>query len=704
MNKRILVVLVLGGLIASLLSFSPASSTAGFGDVVDGAFYDEPVQWMVNEEITTGTSANCFSPDLPVTRGQAAAFMWRMEGFPGGSPLHPFDDVVASWQTDPVSWMFAQGITTGTTASTYSPDDILTRGQLAALLWRLAGTPPAPAPDQFPDVVTSWQLTPVGWMVALGITTGTSATTFSPNDIVTRGQLATFFYRYKGSPEVVVDIAHPDDPPCDAQVAGPALPGAGSSVSLTHSVIPGSEFMAEVLRQLLHELGYDVEASSEESDAATGYNDVANGDADVRILNYLPFDIVSFEPAFEEPLGENSLVVVGDPSPLPQGFLITKAVADEHGIVSLDDINDDPFLVDLFDEDGDGEADIMGCPLAWTCSDIIDAMIAESGWTNIEQRSFDNYVGLAAVVASVMAEGTPAIFYTWTPTPFAADIGIGTNAVWAEVESVLSASSSPNFDQRPGIVEGVDHCPGADADGCQLGWDAIYDHPVARADLLQDEPAAAALLEHFSIPHGDVSQSLVDCGETTCMAATAAGWIDDNRPLVAAWLRAASEASTWEWDVPSQVAMCPFDPLIPIRRAEMVDVLWRQAGSPIGFAAHPFTDVPAGYDSAVRWALAAGVTTGTSATTFSPHATMSRAQLISFLYRFAGQPPTSGGHPFSDVPASAFYEPAVEWSSDIGDAFVPFSPTRFGPDESATHLDLARGVAFLNPTFDYWDC
>lgn len=702
MMKRYVAALLVGGLLAAVLSTAPASSTAGYGDVVDGAFYDEPVQWMVNEEITSGTSANCFSPDLPVTRGQVAAFMWRMEGFPGGSPLHPFTDVLSSWQTDPVSWMFAEGITTGTTNTTYSPAKVLTRGELAALLWRLAGEPDAPAPDQFPDVVTSWQITPVGWMVQEKITTGTSATTFSPEAIVTRGQLATFFYRYKGSPAVAVDIAHPDDPPCAAQVAGLTLPGTGSSVGLARSIVAGSEFMAEVLRQLLQELGYFVGPSTEELVYASGYGDLSLG-ADVRILNYLPSDTHFFSPAYQDPLADDSLVAVGGRSPLPQGFLITKATADEHGIVSLDDINDDPDLVDLFDENGNGKADIMGCPVAWTCSDVIDAMIAHSGWTNLEQRSFDDYAGLAAVIATVMGEGTPAIFFTWTPTSYAAEIGIGTNAVWAEVESVLDAAATPNFDQRPGIVEGVDHCPGADANGCQLGWAPIYDQPVASAEFLQAQPAAASLLEHFAIPHADVSASLVDCTDTACMPATAAAWIGDNRPLVAGWLRAAVEAVTWEWDVPSQVAACPFDPLVPLRRAELADVLWRSVGSPGGNPAHGFIDVPAEFEEAVRWA-AANAMLPTGPNTFGSHNTMTRAQLIVQLWRVAGQPATGGVHPFSDVLAAAFYETAVEWSSEEGDVLVPFSPTLFGPNVLATHLDLARGITFSNATLDYWDC
>ena len=203
---------------------APAGGVAGFGDVDDDQFYTAPVQWMVDNEITTGTSPTCFSPADPVTRGQAAAFMWRMEGSPAGSAAHPFTDVIAAWQQDPISWMAASGITTGTSPTTYTPEGPVTRGEIAALLHRLAGSPDAP-PSQFGDVTISWQVIPVGWMVQQQITTGTTASTFSPDKTVTRGEIATFFHRYKGSPAVTVDPNHPAVPPCDDQVPGPSTTG-----------------------------------------------------------------------------------------------------------------------------------------------------------------------------------------------------------------------------------------------------------------------------------------------------------------------------------------------------------------------------------------------------------------------------------------------------------------------------------------------
>ena len=187
-----------------LAAGSPAAGVAGFSDVEDESFFAEAVQWMVDNEISTGTSPECFSPDRVATRGQTATLMWRMEGSPSAPP-HRFGDVVSAYQQRPVSWMVSQGLTFGTTATTFSPGKAITRGEFAAMLYRLAGNPDvSDEPLPYSDVTAQWQQAPVAWMFAELITTGTSETTFSPGHIVTRGQLAAFLYRYKDSPEVTL--------------------------------------------------------------------------------------------------------------------------------------------------------------------------------------------------------------------------------------------------------------------------------------------------------------------------------------------------------------------------------------------------------------------------------------------------------------------------------------------------------------------
>ncbi|MDG1367819.1 MAG: S-layer homology domain-containing protein [Acidimicrobiales bacterium] len=191
---------ILGANYPTVDLFSESGSSL-FADVNSNAYYDAPVGWLAAEGITNGTSPSTFSPEAEVTRGQMAAFLFRYKGEPGGSPHSPFVDVARDrFFARPIDWMHAQGITTGTSAVTFSSEDVVTRGQMATFLWRMEGEAPAP-PAGFADVSRSrYYAKAVDWLFDRGITTGTTSTTFSPEAPVTRGQLATFLWRLAGSP------------------------------------------------------------------------------------------------------------------------------------------------------------------------------------------------------------------------------------------------------------------------------------------------------------------------------------------------------------------------------------------------------------------------------------------------------------------------------------------------------------------------
>ena len=140
------------------------------------------------------------------------------------APAHSFVDVDAPLG-DAVSWMSVTGITTGTSETTFSPNLTLTRAQIAAFLWLLDGTPTPAADHTFRDVVTGWQQDPVSWMSAEEITTGTSETTFSPEQTLNRAQLVTFLYRYNNTPTVTID---PAPPTCDVPTGTFKAISAGS--------------------------------------------------------------------------------------------------------------------------------------------------------------------------------------------------------------------------------------------------------------------------------------------------------------------------------------------------------------------------------------------------------------------------------------------------------------------------------------------
>ena len=171
-----------------------------FVDVPADAYYYDAVLWAAKSGITSGTTATTFSPNNPCTRAQMATFLWRTAGSP--EPVgksNPFTDVRAdAYYAKAVQWAYEQGITGGTSATTFSPDDTCTRGQMATFLWRNAGSKaPVNNANQFADVpAEKYYAVAVQWAYEQKITSGTSATTFSPDDPCTRAQMVTFLYRF----------------------------------------------------------------------------------------------------------------------------------------------------------------------------------------------------------------------------------------------------------------------------------------------------------------------------------------------------------------------------------------------------------------------------------------------------------------------------------------------------------------------------
>jgi len=173
-----------------------------FTDVDYDDYFYLPVLWMTLEDITTGVDPTTFGSEDPNSRAQLATFIWRFAGEPEPTEPHGFTDVVVdSFYEDAVAWMKANEITTGTSPTEFSPEGNVSRAEAAAFLWRFAGSPGSEHPHSFTDVPENTYYTDaVRWMVEWDITTGTLPTTFSPNDTVTRAQIATFLYRLAGAP------------------------------------------------------------------------------------------------------------------------------------------------------------------------------------------------------------------------------------------------------------------------------------------------------------------------------------------------------------------------------------------------------------------------------------------------------------------------------------------------------------------------
>ena len=172
-----------------------------FYDVPNGAYFYEAVKWAVENGITTGVGNDLFAPEQPCTRAQIVTFLWRAAGSPEpkGAASGMSDVVSGSYYEKAVAWAIENGITTGTTATTFSPNATCTRGQSVTFLHRaLKGTTSGSA--NFTDVKSdAFYADAINWAVANNVTNGTSNTTFSPNADCTRAEIVTFLYRaYQG--------------------------------------------------------------------------------------------------------------------------------------------------------------------------------------------------------------------------------------------------------------------------------------------------------------------------------------------------------------------------------------------------------------------------------------------------------------------------------------------------------------------------
>ena len=181
-----------------MIDYLMAAQSAGFTDVPEDAYFAAPVAWAVDKNITSGLTANTFGPNASCTRAQAVTFLWKAAGSPAPkSTAHAFTDVKAgSWYETAVLWAVENGITSGTSASTFSPDAPCTRAQIVTFLWKAQSAPAAETANTFADVAAdAWYFAPIQWAVKNGVTSGTSATTFSPSATCTRAQIITFLYQ-----------------------------------------------------------------------------------------------------------------------------------------------------------------------------------------------------------------------------------------------------------------------------------------------------------------------------------------------------------------------------------------------------------------------------------------------------------------------------------------------------------------------------
>ena len=341
-------------------------------------------------------------------------------------------------------------------------------------------------------------------------------------------------------------------PTTEATVAGdPALfPGAGITVTVGRADWATGYFQAAVYAALLEELGYTVtDPATNEYTPTVAYPVMAAGVIDFWPNGWYPQHDIHLDRQLTDgsTVGEHLIVIGNELEDAGlQGLVITKSVAEEYDITSLAQINDDPALAALFDIDGNGIADIFGCPEAWTCDNVIDEMIAFNQWTNLEQTKAD-YPDMVAVSVNRVNVGEPALQYTWSPSGHLTRLIPGDNVLWLSVggeDYVLDGSTESGLDYSGSGPAGLgDTCTD---EACWVGWDVEDIRVTANKQFAEANPAAVALFEVVRLNVDAIASqnARYDGGENSedDVERHAREWIAGNRALVDGWIAYALAA------------------------------------------------------------------------------------------------------------------------------------------------------------------
>jgi len=326
----------------------------------------------------------------------------------------------------------------------------------------------------------------------------------------------------------------------DGGDGGPASGGGetGGSVTMARATWDTGFMQAAIYAELLTELGYTVSDPADLTRDANGfYPALARGEVDLWANGWFPLHDIYLDrtlfsgQSVSEPIEPIGFQVEAG---AVQGYLIDRATAEEMGITSMSDLAD-PSVAAVFDQDGDGLADLQGCNDGWGCNLVITEHIETLDWgSNVEQVVGD-YGNLIEGVRERVDAGEPVLFYTWTPNWTIDVLSPGEDVVW------LESPALPD-DEGTTTVSGLEGC--VVGDSCQLGWPVNDIRAVANADFLEENPPIRRLLEQVTIPLDDIAEQnalMAQAGEygEEQIREDASTWIENNRDTVDGWLETA---------------------------------------------------------------------------------------------------------------------------------------------------------------------
>lgn len=272
------------------------------------------------------------------------------------------------------------------------------------------------------------------------------------------------------------------------------LPGAGKEVKMARPTWDTGWFQTEIYRAGLEALGYEVPAVTT-LDNPPFYQAVGQGDIDLWVDGWFPLHD-TYKPSFEQ--GAEEVGYVAKAGAL-QGYLVDKKTADKYKITSLDDLKK-PEIAKLFDNDGDGKADLVACPPGWGCETAIAHHLDVFGLNDVVTPIKAAYSASMADALGRMKEGKSIIFYTWTPNWTVGVLKPGRDVVWIQVPDKAAAGKELSDEDK---IEAKD-VEGCVANPCRMGFAPNDIRPVVNKEFLKANPAVKELLMEISIPLPDI--------------------------------------------------------------------------------------------------------------------------------------------------------------------------------------------------------
>ena len=311
------------------------------------------------------------------------------------------------------------------------------------------------------------------------------------------------------------------------------VPGKGVTIRSGSGTTTSSQFITQVVNLGLENLGYEIKEQPKMISLPTMHLAISQGDLDFSANYWEQLNRV----LFKKNGGEEKLKRVGTivPNTL-QGYQIDKKTADEYNITNLEQLKD-PEIATLFDSDGNGKANLIGCIPGWSCEPVIDHHLEVYGLQDTVEHIQGDYSALMGDILTRHQQGKPVLYYTWTPHWLASVLEPGEDAVWLEVPFTSLPKGQGELSEQDTLV-----------DGKNLGFAVDQVRVLANKKFVNANPAAKRWFELVQIPLEEVNaqQKLVQEGEDTPadIRRHAQEWVKEHQQLFDSWVGEARKAGS----------------------------------------------------------------------------------------------------------------------------------------------------------------